>query len=332
MPPATLDGATVEALITAASAAPSIHNTQPWRFGLDPQTLTFTISAAPERALHHSDPHGRALHLSVGAALFNLRVAVTHFGWRPLTRLLPSPADPALLATVQLAATAKQAAAHRPDLYAGIERRHTSRFPFADRWPPPVVRAELVEAAHAEGATLSYPGVEETERLLRLAAEAEFRNAHDGQRAAENLNWAPAGAGRTDGLPQTAFGRQDATSRLPMRTFTGLCRSRALKTAAFEQHPLIAVLATAHDRRVDWLRAGQALEHVLLVATVHDVRASLLHQPLEWSHLRRSLRGPADLHSQVQMLIRLGYGPPGSPTPRRDPSQVLRIHQRPATT
>ncbi|MFJ5999885.1 hypothetical protein [Streptomyces sp. NPDC092370] len=85
----------------------------------------------------------------------------------------------------------------------------------------------------------------------------------------------------------------------------------------FETNPAIALLTTDHDRRADWLRAGQALQHLLLVATVHGVRASLLHQPMEWPDLRHSLSSAPDLVGHPQMLIRLGYGPEGPATPRR---------------
>jgi hypothetical protein len=108
-----LDVPTLETLIAASVAAPSIHNTQPWRFRLDPDTVTLEIRAVAERGLRHTDPTGRALHISVGCALFNLRVAVTHGGWEPVTRRLPRPDEPDLLATVRLAGTARPPTAPR---------------------------------------------------------------------------------------------------------------------------------------------------------------------------------------------------------------------------
>lgn len=69
---AVLDATTLQELVSAAVAAPSIHNTQPWRFRLDPDALTLEIRAARRRGLRHVDPAGRALHLSVGCAVLNL--------------------------------------------------------------------------------------------------------------------------------------------------------------------------------------------------------------------------------------------------------------------
>lgn len=321
-----LDASTLESCIAAAVAAPSIFNTQPWRYRLDPGTGTFEVRAAPERALRHVDPVARALHLSVGASVFNLRVAAAHFGWTPHVRLLPRPHDPALLATVRPEAGGDlPGPEHRPDLYRVLWRRHSSRFPFTDRPVPRGVRAALTEAARAEDALLTFPDPAERARLLRVAARAEQRNRLDPARGAESRRWVHLGPGhpRDIGLPPAVLGPQDARERLPMRDFTARRGVEGLRARPFEHDPAVALLTTRHDRRCDWLRAGQALEHVLLVATLHGLRASLLHQPMEWADLRRELTPVPALSGHAQLLIRFGYGPEGPATPRRAPEAVL---------
>ncbi|AVV44619.1 nitroreductase family protein [Streptomyces sp. ID05-04B] len=323
---ATVDASTLKPCLAAAAAAPSIFNTQPWRFRLAPETVTLEVRAAPERGLRHVDPAGRALHLSVGASVFNLRVAVGHFGWRPVTRLLPAPEDPELLATVRFTGPASRPATeHRADLYEAIGRRHSSRFAFSGRSLPPQLRAELAEAARAEGALLTFPDTAETERLLRVTAEAEHRNRTDPDRGTESRRWIHRDRDAlTDvGLPQAALGPQDSHERLPMRDFTAQRHAERLTAQPFEKDPVIALLTTEHDRRADWLRAGQALQHLLLVATVHGVRASLLHQPMEWPDLRHALSPAPGRIGHAQILIRLGYGPDGPTTPRRAAHRLL---------
>ncbi|MGR3937550.1 hypothetical protein [Streptomyces sp. BRA346] len=271
MEPAVLDAATLEKLISAAVAAPSMLHAQPWRYRLNPDTVTLEVRAAPDRGLRHADPMGRALCVSAGAAVCNLRVAVAHFGWEPVVRLLPHRSQPDLLATVGLAVSPRGGTAPHPDgLYDMIWRRPGSRFPFPGRRLPPTELGVFAEAARGDGATLYSAGPEETARLLHLTAEAERRTAEDRREHAP-------GGGRVRGS-----GRQT-----------------------------IAVLTTAHDRRADWLRAGQALEHVLLLATAHGIRASLLHQALEWSDLRWALSDGRRAPGHVQMLIRLGPGVSG---------------------
>ncbi|MFJ4201149.1 Acg family FMN-binding oxidoreductase [Streptomyces sviceus] len=322
---ATLDATTLEACLSAAVAAPSFFNTQPWRYRLEPDTVTLEVRAAPERSLRHADPVGRALHVSVGASVFNLRVAAVHFGWSPVVRLLPGPEDPGLLATVRLTAPVhRNTVTHRADLYPAIWRRHSSRMPFSDRPVPPSVRAELAEASHAEGALLDFPGPTETAHLLRVTTEAEYRNRADADRGTESRRWLHPDEGDPAdiGLPRSVLGPQDTREHIPMRDFTAQRHPERLPAQDFETTPVIALLTTEHDRRTDWLRAGEALEHVLLVATAHGLRASLLHQPMEWPDLRHDLSPLPDHTGHAQMLIRLGYGPEGPATPRRAPRVV----------
>ncbi|MBO1337934.1 nitroreductase family protein [Streptomyces sp. VRA16 Mangrove soil] len=325
MPATLMNAAVLETWLSAAVAAPSIFNTQPWDFRLDPDVPALDVRAARGRSLRAADPAGRALHLSVGAAVFNLRVAVARHGWVPVVRLLPRPDDPGLLARVRLEQGPLRGGDHRDDLYEAIWRRHSSRFPFADRPVPAYVRAELAEAAHASGAVLGFPAPAERALLLRITAEAEDRNRSDPERATESRRWVHREpADRADvGLPRATLGLQDAQERLPMRDFTAQRHLERLPAAEFERQPVIGLLSTAHDRRTDWLRAGQALQHVLLVATAHDLRTSLLHQAMEWPDLRRRMR-PAPEHSgHVHMLVRLGYGPQGPAAPRRAPDRLL---------
>jgi hypothetical protein len=91
----------VRMLIEAAGAAPSIHNTQPWRFWVTDDLVE--VHGDPDRMLWVADPKGRALHLSCGAALFNLKLAIRTLGAKPLVWPLPDPqGQPTLLASVQL--------------------------------------------------------------------------------------------------------------------------------------------------------------------------------------------------------------------------------------
>ncbi|MFH8387483.1 Acg family FMN-binding oxidoreductase [Kitasatospora sp. NPDC018058] len=323
MPTLTLDAAALESLVAAAVAAPSIHNSQPWRFRLEPATSTLEVRADRSRAVPAADPQGRALHISVGAAVLNLRVAARHLGWAPDIRLLPDPSEPDLLATIRLDTPATAAVLGTEKLYEAIWHRHTIRTPFTDEPVPPAVLDELATATRAEDATLHLPDHAETARLLHLTAEAERRNTTDEAQRDESRSWIRTGDAPPYGIPLAALGPQDLASHLPMRDFAAIRAAEHQTPATFEREPRIAVLTTDHDTPQDWLRAGLALEHVLLAATVHGVRASLLHQAMEWPYLRWETRDPHQRPGHVQMLIRLGYGPEGAPTPRLAPGEVL---------
>ncbi|MEV0124490.1 nitroreductase family protein [Streptomyces sp. NPDC050703] len=316
-----VDATAVQALLAAAVAAPSIHNTQPWRFRLDPESRSIVVRIDRERSLPGADPEGRAQHLSVGAAVFNLRMAAAHLGWNPVVRLLPATDGSEPPATVRL--TPAPPSDGRPTmddgLYEAIGRRHTSRMPFTGRPVAEQVVAELIGAARVEGAHLDVPDIMGTRRLLRLTRAAEDRNARHPGRAAETRAWITApGADSPYGIPLPALGPRDASGRLPVRDFTGAPSVPRLPPLPFERHAQVALLWTARDRRQDWLRAGQALERVLLTATRRGVRTSMLHQAMEWRDLRAAMAGPRRGRCP-QMLIRFGYGPEGGRTPRAIP-------------
>ena len=313
-----LDAAVLETLVSAAVAAPSIHNTQPWRFHAEERARTVEVHADPQRALPLADPSGRALHLSVGAAVFNLRVAAAHLGWEPVLHLLPRASEPGLLATVRLTGPPPTPPAPGPDLYESIQQRHSSRLPFTDQPVPDTVLDELIEAAQTEGSGLTLPGAAESARLLELTADAELRRTMDHARLDETRSWLKESDEGPFGIPYTVLGPGDARVRVPMRDFTGLEHGHHQPSARFEEHPRLLLLATHNDRPTDWLRAGQALQHVLLLATLHGLRVSMLYQALEWTDLRWLLRDPFLAgESEPQMLLRIGYGPVGPATPRR---------------
>ncbi|MEU1514983.1 hypothetical protein ABZ490_23010 [Streptomyces sp. NPDC005811] len=311
-----VDAPAVQALLAAAVAAPSIHNTQPWRFGLDPDSRSVVVRLDRERQLPEADPRRRAQYLSVGAAVLNLRVAAQHLGWDPAVRLRTPEDDRDLVAAVHLTGTLPGGQASLRDLYGEIERRHTSRMPFTGRSVPDAIVHEMTAAARAEGAHLDVPDIVATRRLLRLTAAAESRNAVHPARASEARTWLTVpGTPAAYGIPVTALGPRDASGRVPVRDFVGALPAPRLPTLPFERHVQVALLWTSHDRPEDWLRAGQALQRVLLTATAHGVRTSMLHQAMEWPDLRAATAGPRP-RCCPQVMIRFGYGPDGAPTPR----------------
>ncbi|WKX69021.1 nitroreductase family protein [Streptomyces sp. XD-27] len=328
MPERPLEPATVTALVKDATAAPSMHNAQPWRFRFHSPTRTFEIRSDPSRALPRTDPVGRGMHLGCAAALFNLRVAAAHAGWEPVHQLLPDTDDRQLLATVRLTGPAAPGGDLAP-LYPAIHRRHTSREPFEETDIPQAVQDALHNAALQEGAQLVFPSAWHVASLLDLVHDAEGRESADPDTLTEVAHWTRIGAAAAqtaaDGIPDYAFGPRKWDGKAPVRDFAEGRQVTDRDAARFEQVPHLALLGTTHDEPEDWLRAGQAMERVLLLATLKGLATSLTSHALEWPDLRWSVRDPRSVMAYVQMVLRLGFGPHGLPTPRRPPGDVLDI-------
>ncbi len=310
----------VRRLLTAAVAAPSIHNSQPWLFRVGDGHID--VYADRRRLLGAVDPLGRELFLSVGAAVLNLRVAALDQGHLPLLRLLPDAGQPDLAARVTIGPAAHPVDPTVHALAEAIPRRHTNRRPFNGVELPGEVVDELAGAAAAEGATLAVADQVGRASILALVRTANERQVGETGYRAELTEWTVPLPGRRDGVPPAAFGPWDVMETLPLRDFGLTQPELPRRQAGFEPDPTVVVLYTTGDGPVQWLRAGQALQRVLLTATVRGVASTPMSQPLEIPELRDLLAAP-EYGRVAQVILRLGYAQPTGPTPRRPLSEVL---------
>jgi hypothetical protein len=309
-------------LIATAARAPSVHNTQPWRFGVGQYAIEMF---ADRRRKLRVDPIGREMLISCGAALFGLRLAVRSLGYLPVVKLLPDPARLGLLARVRIGAAEPMTARERQMLEA-LPRRHTHRGPFAPGPLPAGLLAGLQHDVLAEGGTLALvdPALAR-QQLADIAGAAGRRQDLDPLAQAEVRRWSRDTADPArDGVPAHAFpaeaGRQPG--RLPQRDFD-LGRGLGLLATGGPPPAATAVLLTAGDGRADWLRAGQALHRLLAHAASKWVFASLYTQPLEAAAIRALIRDRLALPGAPQMLLQLGLAHTTHATARRPPDDLI---------
>ncbi len=306
--PHRIPARTVTAMLAAASRAPSVHNTQPWRFAVGPHAID--LYADPERKLGQ-DRDGREMLISCGAALFGLRLAVRGLGYLPAVSLFSERSTPWLLARVALGPEAPVTEAERRMLTA-LPHRHTHRGAFDPGPIPAGLLAQLQHDALAEGATLALvdtPG--KYGKLADLAAEAALMQAHSAGARAEIRRWSrPPGSPARDGVLAAAFGptAPAAPGRLAQRDFDLGRHCGLLPPPGPDEPPpaATAVLVTVGDTHLDWLRAGQALHRVLAHAATVWVAASLHTGPLEIPVIRDLIHTRLALPGTPQMLLQFG--------------------------
>ncbi len=309
-------------LIASAARAPSVHNTQPWRFRVTPSAIE--LYNDPRRRLL-ADPLGREMLISCGAALFGLRLAVRSLGYRPVVDLFPEPGRLRLLARVSAGAEEPVTAAER-EMVKALSHRHTHRGAFAPGPLPAGLVARLQHDALTEGAMLAViePGLA-YQRLADLAEAATRRLRLDPRARADIRRWSrSADSLARDGVPASAFAAvpRRQRGRLAQRDFD-LGRGFGLQTDDGPPPAVTAVLVTSGDARADWLRAGQALHRLLLRAAGQWVYASLHTEPLEFPPVRALVRDRLALPGAPQMLLQFGLVNTTRPTGRRPPDELV---------
>lgn len=309
--------ADIDQILTHAVRAPSLLNTQPWRFVVDRGAVA--VYADRSRQLPTLDPDGRELTMSCGAALLGLRIAARHAGWEAEAHPFPLPDDPDLLAAVTFRRTEETG---DDRLFRALALRYTNRHPFTDEPVPPDLRSALEQAAEVEGASLN--GVEdpgERDALAALVESAIVELSTNAEVASEISAWLRAPDDpRPDGVRDADQGIWDrhATMRTPPSAVADY-KGRLIREA-----PVVYVLTTPGDGPADWLAAGQALARALVVAADRGLAASYANEPVEVVPLRERLAALVG-GGVPQVVFRVGY-PEAQPHTLRRPVRDVTDH------
>jgi nitroreductase len=312
-----------------ALRAPSVHNTQPWRWRIANDAIE--LHADWNRHLVATDPGRRDLMLSCGAALHHLLVALAAQDIPVHVERLPDPEDSGHLATATVRPGASPAA--DASLFRSIAWRRTDRRRMSRRPVPAAHLGELAEHAERAGCRLlPVRGNEMRDRLTSALAAGAHRQEYSPGYATELELWTRRYSAARDGIPATSIpaappGRASAT---PLRRFPHgqLRQPRRLPGEGPEDDAAeLLVVATSGDDVLDRIRAGEATSAVLLAATGLGLATTPLSQGIEVDATRRALTTALQVPEHPQLLIRVGW--PASTaddlpsTPRRDLHSVL---------
>jgi nitroreductase len=313
------------ALAQAASVAgyaPSVHNTQPWRWRVLPQRLE--LIAVRDRQLVATDPDGRLLTISCGAALHHARLALAAEGWATRVERMPDPAQPDLLA--HIVATGHAAAPPEAMRWVqAMEVRHTDRRPVSEEPVPDESLDAIVRAVDAEGARLQILSTDQVLELAAAASRAVAVAADDPQIREELRYWTGRARPAGTGLPPDVLPAQAPRTTVPGRDFG---QHGTLPVGpGHDRAAVFALLFGDDDEPESWLRAGQALSAAWLTAIRLGVSVVPLSAVIETPGTRQTLSQVLSGLGYPYLAVRLGIADavhPGPPhTPRMPAKQVV---------
>lgn len=312
--------------VERAVLAPSVHNTQPWTFTLNHATLT--LRADRSRQLRVLDASARQLMISCGCALFNMRVSLAADGLDALVTRLPKGPDSDVVATLEVTHPSSTPAEvdRLAALDSVVELRQTNRRRFSDEPVPEEVVDSLVAACETEQTHL----VEVRTAEHRLAVAVLSQRADSMQYSnpayrAELRNWTSDDPKRRDGVPALAVPHVDEGSgdEVPIRDFDTRGMGWLPTATHSSKDQCLLLLGSDGDDVLSWLRAGEALERVLLEVTRQGYVSSPLTQVVEVPSTRAALQRELMLTMHPHVLLRVGRAPVTPSTRRRPLSDML---------
>ncbi|MEV4704411.1 Acg family FMN-binding oxidoreductase [Actinoplanes sp. NPDC049316] len=302
--------------------APSVFNTQPWRWRIAGDTMS--LYADRSRALTATDPGGRLLLLSCGGALHHARAALAGAGAHAAVERFPEPGEPDLLARITFTGE-RPADAEARRMAEAAGRRRTDRRAYGER---PVTDAQLTTLRRVVEAQGAYLHVVRPDQVSAFAAATDVAGETERTDPAyreELRQWTSRPAGSGDGVPATTA-VEPALRRVPVRDFAPEGDAGLTAGPGHDAGAAYVIVFGLSDRPADVLRGGEALSALLLAATADGLATAPLSDSVEVDWPRHLLRQLLSDVGEPYVAVRVGYADDSTelpPAPRRDPADII---------
>ncbi len=320
-----VDTQVIRDAVWLACRAPSLHNSQPWRWVAEGHVVH--LFADSDRAPSHTDTTGREMLIGCGAVLDHFRVAMAAAGWTANVDRFPNPNNPRHLASIDFSPLEFVTDGHRRRADA-ILARHTDRLPFAAPSDWDSLEDELRGTVHADDVRLDVVPDELRPEVAEASQLAESLRLYDSSYHAELIGWT-TDLDATDGIPQTSLISAAESDRVDVGRNFPVTRNPERRGEVSEDHSKLVVLSTNDDTRASMLRCGEMLSAVLLDATMAGLATCTLTHITELPASRQVLSTLIGQTATPQVLIRIGAVPAVEdvvpPTPRRPIDDVFEV-------
>lgn len=313
-------------LVRYATMAPSGHNTQPWNFAIDGDTILLVPDLT--RRLPVVDPDEHGLYISLGCALENFAIAAGHFGYwietdycelgdcQGCLRIRLRPSRSSIDGT----------------LFHAIPLRQTNRSRYDGRPLPESHIEQLVEASRGDGVrAVPFLGVDAILQLVPFVEQATRAQMADREFVSELLHWIRftrrESEAKRDGLSAPAMGLPNVPrwlGRLLMRTLVGPTSEARRQVSLLRSCSAALLFVAVRNDPPHWVELGRAFERMALRATALGVQHAHVNMPCEVLSVRRQMESALGLRpGHSLLLVRLGYALPMGRSLRRPLRELL---------
>lgn len=299
--------------------APSRYNTQPWKIEIQENQLNIHLDT--EKHLASIDPYDREMYISAGCLIANIQIAAEHFNLYNKTLYFTGKDNDNLVASMIFFPWKPIHKIYPADLFAQITKRHSNRSEY--EFKPIEANTILSLATSLDWIQDMYlhltDDVLSKQQVRNLAREANIRQHNAAYFNEEAAMWTGIDQNTEDeGIPVSSltvpFYIKPVYSLL---SYYGLTMHQAEQDAQnIVKSPLIGVLLSENNNRMDWIITGIAFEVLFLRATALGLQCAPITSVIEIDQTKEKLMKMLRTNKTPQMFFRLGYGKPAEPTPR----------------
>ena len=311
-----------------ATLAPSGHNTQPWKFSINKNTIRLFPDFT--RSLPVVDPDNLALFISLGCALENLVIAARQEGLRcRVDYFSEDETEECIRITLQ-----KEDISKEQDLFDAFPERHSNRSLYDERNIAKPDMDQLLldgESTSVEVMALD-AGEQDVEPIISLVKEACEIQFKDRRFVNELTSWIRFSKKevrrRKDGLTAKVMGFPYIPGRLGRIILKTFARPKPEADKTERQirssSHLLMFVCKKNDKK-HWVDTGRVFERIALKAASLGISHAHLNMPCEVESVRMKLSKHLQLQpgEQPVLLIRLGYAGDVPRSPRRPIGDVL---------
>jgi nitroreductase len=311
--------------IRLACRAPSLHNSQPWRWVVGEAVVDLFVDH--ERVIRSADSSGREALISCGAALGHFRIAMSAAGWKANVDAFPNPSERDHLASLDFHPAEYVTAAER-DRAEAILRRRTDRLPFHEPSHWELLGPALRNAIDHGTVTLDVLADDARPTLAMASRLTESFRRYDAYYHDEMHWWTQHFRGY-QGVPPSSLVFEGERERVGFNRRFPVTQHGDRRPDVRTDEAKVLVLSTPEYTRADALNCGEALSTVLIECTIRGLATCTLTHITELPKSRAVIQELTGSRAFPQLLIRVGNAPafedPPAPTPRRPLSEIMQM-------